>query len=172
MTFRHVAWIGAIMMICARPAIAEPAPLNGWDRVRFGMTSKALVDAYPDVQWSEEATGEPGGEQRTFRTAIDGADYDVGVILKDDRVVRLTLAKVLASGLDEAACRASFAADEARLNALYGPPGETTARGDRWPMAGGARVVLAVVRLEPDDGTPARCVVSAGYYPPIPAVAP
>ncbi|MDB5433237.1 MAG: hypothetical protein JWP35_4353 [Caulobacter sp.] len=141
-------------------------PLTGWEKIRFGMTSKALVDAFPGAQWTEEAGIDEGTQLRTTRLPIEGADYDVRVILKRDRVTRVTLTKVLAPGMDEPACRAAFAPDQARLRKLYGAPTESGARGDRWIMGGGSRVLIIVELLAPDDGTPTHCVVTTGYYPP------
>ena len=156
----------ALMLALAGPALAEPAPLAGWDKVRFGMTSKALLAAFPGVTWTEEAGIDAGSEKRTFRTEIDGAPHDVTVILTADRVSRVTLSKVIAPGLDEAACKAAFVPEEARLRALYGPPGETSVRGERWTMGAGSRLVIVNVRLLPDDGSPAQCLVTTGYYGP------
>ncbi len=155
-------------VVAPPPVPAPPAnlpPLIGWDKIRFGMTSKALVDAFPGAQWTEEAGIDEGTQLRTMRMPVDGVDYDVRVILKRDRVTRVTLTKVLALGMDEAACRAAFAPDQARLRKLYGAPTETGVRGDRWIMGGGSRLLVVVELLAPDDGTPTHCVVTTGYYP-------
>jgi hypothetical protein len=156
------------------PAAPTPPPLAGWDRIHFGMTSKALLAAYPDARWTEEAGIDAGSQKRTFRTQIDGVDFDITVILTADRVSRVTVAKLSKPGLDEAACKAAFAPEEAKLRKLYGPPSETTVRGARWQMGAGSRVVIVNVLLQPDDGTPTQCLVTTGYYgpgspPPAPA---
>ena len=129
------------------------------------MSSKALVEAYPGVTWTEEPGDNPSVQKRSFKVDLEGGAYTAGIILTNDKVSRVTLTKVLPAGLDEVACKAAFVPDEERLRKRYGPPSETMARGERWLMGGGSRVVIANVLFQPDDGSPAQCLVTQGYYP-------
>ena len=151
-------------------AVQAPAvpsiPLIGWDKIRFGMSGKALTDAYPGALWSEEKTGAAEGMKRTFRTQIEGGDYDIIVLLDNDRVSRVSVAKVLAPGMTEVACKAAFAPDDARLRKAYGTPTRTSVKGNLWVIAAGGHVVLVNALFTPNDGTPTRCLVTAGFYPP------
>ena len=155
----------AFALVLTGAAMADPAPLAGWDKIHFGMTGKALVEAYPGVTWTEEAGDTPTAQKRSFGIDLEGGAYVVSVILTSERVSRVTLTKVLAPGLDEAACKAAFVPDEQRLRKQYGPPSDTVARGERWMLGGGSRVVIANVLFQPDDGSPAQCLVTQGYYP-------